>query len=125
LRRDGGLEVGKIDRLGDKVEGAAVHRGADVRHFAIGRDDHRGGVSFALMQVGQQGQSVHSWHIDVAQKHVDVAAGIKLRQRIHAIIHEDEAKLSIGDLPAELLNDRQFQIRFVIDDKDARHHPPP
>ena len=35
------LEVGEVDRLGEEIEGAAVHRGADVGHVAVGRDDDR------------------------------------------------------------------------------------
>ena len=33
------LEIKKIDRLGQEIERAAVHRGADIGHVAIGRDD--------------------------------------------------------------------------------------
>ena len=37
--RDRRFEVDKIDGLGQKVERAAVHRGADIGHVAIRRDD--------------------------------------------------------------------------------------
>ena len=42
-----GFEVRKIDRLGQEIERAAVHRGADIAHIAVsgndnGRDGFRG-----------------------------------------------------------------------------------
>ncbi|MCY1241822.1 hypothetical protein D9M72_547440 [compost metagenome] len=36
------LQIGKIDRLRYKVVGAAVHRGADIGHVAVGGNDYRG-----------------------------------------------------------------------------------
>src|SRR5713226_8447768 len=35
---DRGFEIGKINRLGQEIERAAVHRGADIAHIAIGGD---------------------------------------------------------------------------------------
>ena len=35
------FEIVKIDRLGQKVERAAVHGGADIRHVVVRGDDHR------------------------------------------------------------------------------------
>ena len=37
--RDRRFEVEKIDGLGQEVERAPVHRGADIGHVAIRRDD--------------------------------------------------------------------------------------
>ena len=36
---DGCFEIVEIDRLGQEVERAAVHRGADIAHVAVGGDD--------------------------------------------------------------------------------------
>ncbi len=43
---DGDLEVVEGDGFGDEIEGAEVHRGADVRHIAIGGNDH--GLQFSF-----------------------------------------------------------------------------
>jgi len=44
------LEIEKIDGLGQEIERAAVHRGADIRDVAIGRDDNGGELFFVLLQ---------------------------------------------------------------------------
>ena len=67
------LEVGEVDRLGEEIEGAAVHRRADVGHVAIGRDDDGRELLLGLLQLLQQRQAVHARHVDVAHHHVDVA----------------------------------------------------
>ena len=41
---------------------------------------------------------------------------IQHRQRVHAIVGEGEAELAFANLPAEALDDQQFQVRLVIDD---------
>src|SRR5262249_35538929 len=38
---DGSFQIAEIDRFGDKVKCATVHRGANIAHVAIGRDDNR------------------------------------------------------------------------------------
>ena len=70
---DGGFEIGEIDRLGHEIERPAVHRGADIGHVAIGRDDDGRERVVGLLDFLQQGQTVHPRHVDVAEHHVDSA----------------------------------------------------
>src|SRR5579864_5722039 len=61
----GDFEIAEIDRLGDKIKRAAVHRGAQIFHVAIGRDDDGAHFVALLAQPGEQGQPVHHRHVDV------------------------------------------------------------
>ena len=70
---DGRFEVGKIDRLDQKVESAAVHRRANIGHVAVGRDDDGRDLFFGLLQLLQEGKPVHARHVDVGDHHVDGA----------------------------------------------------
>ena len=47
----GRFEIGEVDRLGNKVERAAVHSGPDVRHVAVGRHDHGREVLVAFLEL--------------------------------------------------------------------------
>ena len=120
---DGRFEIGEVDRLGQEVEGAAVHRGADIGHVAVGGDDDRGQVLLALLQPAEQRQPVHPRHVDVADDHVDLGIVSQHSQRVHAVLGKDEAELAIADLPPEALDNQQFQIRLIVDDENARSHP--
>src|SRR6266446_1748836 len=51
---DGHFEIAEIDRLGQKIERAAVHRDADVAHVAIGGDDDGRFLVLGLLQFLQQ-----------------------------------------------------------------------
>ena len=86
-------EIAKIDRLGHKIERAAIHRGADVGHVAIGRHDDGRDLVLALLQLLQQRQPVHPRHIDVADDEVDVVIGLERRQRFDAIVGEQETRM--------------------------------
>ena len=66
------FEVGEVDRLHQKVEGAAIHRGADIGHVAIGRNDDRRNPLFRLLQLGQEREAVHARHVDVGQDEIHV-----------------------------------------------------
>ena len=76
---DGGFQVGEIDRLGQKIERAAVHGGADIAHVAIGRDDDGRNLFARLLQLLQQRQPVHPRHVDIGDDHVDVAVAPRAR----------------------------------------------
>ena len=112
------FEVEKIDRLGHEIKGAAVHRGADVGHVAIGRDDDGRQLFLALLQLLQQRQPVHPRHVDVGDHQVDVAVGLERRQGFDAVTGEQKADGSIANLVPELLLDERLQIRLVVDDQD-------
>ena len=116
------LQVGEIDRLGQKIEGAAVHRGANVGHIAIGRDDNGRKPFLGLLKLLQQRQAVHARHVDVGHHHVDIAVRLDCGERLDPVPGEQEADRSVADLAAESLQDKRFQIRLVVDDEDARGH---
>ena len=79
----------------------------------------------AFLQAAEQGQAVHPRHVDVAQHHVDRLVVAQRGQGVHPIVGECEAELPVADLPAEALDDQQFQVGLVIDDEDACGHPLP
>ena len=85
------LEIGKIDGLGQEIERAAVHRGADVGHVAIGGDDDGRKLFLALLQLLQQRQPVHPRHVDVGDHHVDVAVRLQHAQGLDAVAGEHES----------------------------------
>ena len=116
------LEVGEVDRLGQEIEGAAVHRRADVGHVAIGGDDDGRKLLLGLLQLLQQRQAVHARHVDVAHHHVDVGVRFDERERLEPVMREQEAHGAVADLAAEFLHDERFEVRLVVDDEDARGH---
>ena len=72
---DGDFEIAQIHRLGDKIKGAAIHRRAQIRHVAIGRDDDRPHRRLPLAQFAKQGEPIHHRHVDVEQHQVDIRLG--------------------------------------------------
>ena len=118
---DGGFQIAEIDRLGDEIERAAIHRGADIRHVAIGRHDDGGQPAVAFLQLLQQRQAVHPRHIDVADHQIDVAIRFQHRQRLDAVAGEEKLRRSVADLAAEFLHDESLQVGLVIDEQDRVH----
>ena len=119
---DRGLEVGKVNRLGQEVERAPVHGGADIGHVAVGRDDHGRKLRRLFLQLGEQRQSVHARHVDVGDDHVEIALLGEHGQGLHAIAREPEFDRTLFDLTAEPLPDQVFEVGLVVDDKDLRGH---
>ncbi len=101
---EGQRQIVEVDRLGDEVEGAAVHRRADVLHVAVGGDDDGPQQRRALLQSGEQRQTVHARHVDVRQDDVDAGIGIDQRQRLLAVASEQEMSTrrrgSVGETSA-------------------------
>ena len=122
---DGRLEVSEIDRLRQKVESAAVHRGADIGHVAVSRDDDGREPGRLILQPGEQGQPIHPRHVDVGHDHVEVAVLGKEGQRLDAVAREAERDRAVLDLTAKLLPDEVLKIRFVVDNEDFRGHEAP
>ena len=85
------FEVKKIDRLGQEIKRAAVHRSADIGHVAIGRDDDGRELFFVLLQLLEQRQPVHPRHIDVGHHQIDVAVRLQHRQGFDAVAREQKA----------------------------------
>ena len=69
------FEVEKIDRLGEEIKGAAVHRGADVDHVAISRDDDGRQLYLVLLQLPEERKPVHPRHVDVGNNQIDALVG--------------------------------------------------
>ncbi len=119
---DGHFEIAEIDRLGQEVERAAVHRGADVAHVAIGRNDDGRFLVLGLLQFLQQRQAVHPRHVDVGHHHVDMRMILDRLQRLDAVMGEHERHRAVADLPAEFLQHQSLEIGLVIDDEDGCSH---
>ena len=124
---DRDFEIGEIDGLGDEIEGAAVHRGADVGHVAIGGNDDRPHWRLPLAQDGEQREPVHDRHVDVEQQQVNVGLGRDRRQRFLAMVGKAEFEFPGADLTAEALSDQPFDVGFVVDGQNfgwAGHRHP-
>src|SRR5271169_455859 len=122
---DGGFEIGEIDRLGHEIEGPAIHRGADIGHVAVGRDDHGRELVVSLLYFLQQGQTVHPRHVDIADHHVDSGAVGQHFKRLDTVAGKAKIELAGADLAAKPLLDERFQIRLVVDHEDRRGHATP
>ena len=115
---DGDPQVGEVEWLGDEVEGAAVHGGADVLHVAVGRDDDGADVGIDVRDLREQRQAVHLRHVDVGQHHLDLVVGVQQLERLDAVVREDELVVAGPDLPAHALQDQRLQVGLVVDDED-------
>ncbi len=116
---DGGFQIGEIDRFGDEIEGAAIHRGADIGHVAIGRHDDGRHPALAVLQFLQQRQPVHARHIDVADDEIDVAVRFQRFERFDAVAGEQKLRRSVADLAAKFLSNESLKIGLVIDKQDV------
>ncbi len=117
-----------MDRFGDEVEGAGIHRGADIGHIAVGRDDDGAHRRLPLAQHREQRQPVHDRHVDIEQQQLDIGLVGQDGQRFLAVVSEAEGVFLRADLAAEALFDQQLEIGFVIDGEDlgkVRHRAPP
>lgn len=64
------LQIRKIDRLGQEIERAPVHRGSDIGHITVGRDDYGREFFIRFLQLMEKRQPVHARHVDVGNHHV-------------------------------------------------------
>ncbi len=119
---DGQFEVAEIDRLGQEIERAAVHRGSDVAHVAIGRDDDGRLLVVGLLQPREQRQPVHARHVDIGHHQVDLRMGLDRLQRLDAVAGKHEVHRAVANLLAELLQHQSLEIGLIIDDEDGRGH---
>ena len=110
------FQVKEIDRLGHEVKGAAIHRGADVGHVAIGRNDDGRYALLTLLELLQERQPVHPRHIDVGDDQIDGAVRFQRRQCFNTVVREQEIDCSVPNLVPELLQDESLQVRLVVND---------
>jgi hypothetical protein len=115
------LEVLEVDGLGQEVQGAEVHRGADVAHVAVGGDDHRAQPRPQRAQVREESQPIHHRHVDVAEDQVEPPV-VEVFQGLLPVAGEGELVEALADLAAEALPDQQFQVRLVVHDEDLGCH---
>ena len=73
--RDSCLKIPEVDRLGQEIECAAVHGGADVGHVAVGRHDDGRKLFIALLELLKQRKPIEPRHVDIADDHVDALVG--------------------------------------------------
>ena len=119
------LEIGKIDGLGQKIEGAAIHRCANVQHVAVSRHDDGGKLALGAAQPFEQRQAVHARHVDVSDDEVDLRRRFDALQRLDAIAGEVKHESTLTDLATEFLPHEVFQIGLVVDDEDRVGHGAP
>ena len=113
------FEIVQIDRLGHEVEGAAVHRRANVGHVAVRRNNDRANRRLTRPQFGKQGQPVHHRHVDVEKQKLDIGLPLQHGERFLAMVREAEGEFVRPDLAAKSLPDQLLEIDFVIDREDA------
>ena len=113
LNRQG--QIVHVDRFRDKVEGTIVHRLTDVRHIAIGthHNDTYGGVVH-LVHFGQERQTVHLGHIDVAEDDLNVGRISQDSKGLQTVVGKEELILSTTDLPPEMMFHHQLNRRLII-----------
>ena len=116
------FEVAEIDRLGEEIERAAVHRGADIAHVTIGGDDDGRFLVVGLLQLRQQRQPVHPGHVDVGDHHVDMRMLLDRGQRLDPVMGEHKRNRPITDPLAEFLQHQSLEIGLVVDDQDRCSH---
>jgi hypothetical protein len=115
---DGEFEVAEVHGLGDEIERPSVHRGAQVGHVAIGRDDDRPHRGLSLAQFVQQGKAIHHGHVDVEQHQLDVRLRRQHCQGFLPVMGKAEGELPGTDLAAKPLPDQRLEIGLVIDAED-------
>ena len=73
---DGPFQIFQVDRFRCEVECSLVHGASDIFHIAVGRYHNTFECRVAhLVDFGEQGQTVHFRHIDIAQDHIEVWFG--------------------------------------------------
>ena len=89
---------------------------ADVLHVTVGthHDDAQSGV-LHLVHLGQHRQTVHLWHIDVAEDDVDVGMVVQHCESLHTSTGKEELILATADLPSEILLHQEFNLFLVVD----------
>ena len=112
---DGAAQVFHVDGLHGEVEGPVVHRLTDIRHVAVGtyHDDVEGGIAY-LVDLCQQGQTVHLGHVDVAEDDLYVGVKGEYVECLRAVVCEEELVFPVADLPSEVLFHQLFHSHLVV-----------
>lgn len=121
VQRD--LQILKINRLGEKIERASIERRADIRHVAVCRHNYCARQWKSLADLPQQREPIHHRHVDVGQHDINEPGVLpQLRQRILAMAGERKRKFPRANPLAELLRNKELQVRLVIDDQYTMLH---
>lgn len=118
---EGGFEIGEINGLGEEIEGAAIHRCADVAHVAIRGEDH--GLDHAAIEgvnAREQLEAIHHRHVDVGDHQFESGIGFDLAQSFGAVASEGELEPEIAIAALEALTDQDLDIGLIIHDENAR-----
>jgi len=114
---DDRLELGVLERLGEEVEGAGLHRLHGAVHPAVRRHDDDGYVRVAGHHLAQEAEAVHFRHDEIGHDYIGAIA-----------LEGGEGLLAIGGhlhlvtFPLERGRKDLPQVLFVIDDEDAIRH---
>ena len=111
---DSDLQVLEIDGLGDEIERAAVHRGANVFHVAVCGDYDGAYVGTYFRYLFKEGQAVHLRHVDVGEHHVDALVLIQTLERLDPVPGEDELIPAAPDVAPHTLQYQRLKVRLVV-----------
>ena len=108
-------EVIEVDGFCGEVEGTVVHRLADVSHITVGRDhDTLQGRILHLVDLREQCQSVHLWHVDVAEDDIKVLLLKEHCQCFQSVVGKLKLILAMTYLTSEILGEQQLEIHLVV-----------
>ena len=114
---DDRLQLGMLERLGDEVEGAGLHRLDGAVHAAVRRDhDHRY-VRVGDHHLAQQRQSIHPWHHQIGDHHVGAVA-VERRQCFLAV----RCDLDLVTLALQRGREDLAEALFIVDDENPVGH---
>ena len=115
------FQVFEVDWLGDEIESSPIHGRPDIIHISICRDDDRFEQRVFFRQLLQKSQPVHFGHIDIAQHNINIGMLLQSFKCFIAVHSKYELVFLLSDLFAEFLLDQDFQICFIVDNKELGH----
>ena len=100
-------QVVEVNGLGSEVKSTIVHCLTDVPHVAIGRhhDTLQGWVAH-FVNLRQQGQTVHLWHVNIRKDDVEVLMLKQHGQGFQSVVGKVEFVFSFTDLSSEVLGEQ-------------------
>ena len=116
-------EVVEVDGLRGEVEGTVVHGLADITHIAVCRHHDALQCRVAhLVDLRQQGETIHLRHVDIRKDNVIVFVLQKHRQCFQSVMCKGKLVFTLADLPSEVLCQQQLEIVLVVDTENFYSH---
>ena len=113
------VKVIEVHRLGDEVEGSAVHCRADVLHVAVrGYHDAAEIVAGDIRYFLKERETVHLRHTYVRDNHVYVLMLLQHFKGLKAVLGEFEVVHARTDLAPHAQLYKRLQIRLIVDDEN-------